>query len=357
MTTAVASEPVVASVLPALPVRSTLSKTVGYAPPEQFVIDGVDNDKEVDAYNRGRIKEKLKREDIDHIIANGVMNPVRIHVEGTGDDKVMVTDDGRQRIRRARAANELIRAHNEGKKLLPGVPAETKVEEVTVPFVVTKKVSDLESVIESIAMNQGRLEDSPRDLANAALWLHAQGADFFQISRALGRDTQTIREYLNLGNASSKTMKLLDEGAIDTTAACRLAQLPKDKQNDAIEKLAKEGKKVTKDRATTAAKKHKAQAKGKAPKQTDDKRSTRDMRILEKGLIAAIDEARKGTVEQAILVGALTLFRYEQGEEYPGAPGAKEAFAAIVAAFKAGSKIKAAEDKAKGRPAKASKAE
>lgn len=336
------------------------TKVIFFLDPKQIVIDGVDNERDIDPYNQARIKAPLVKEDVDSVRINGVLVPVLITVRK--DDKggkEYVAEDGRQRIRRARAANEQIEKHNSGEAPIPGVPADTKLELISVPCLPAKVADDLDATLLSIAANTGRISDSPKVLAATAQYLSAKGAGFEQIATALARDTQTVRDFLNLGNASSKVLKAMDEGAIDTTAACRLAQMPKDKQNVELDRISEGGKKkVTKEAATVAAKKHKAEAKGKKAKQTEEKRSVREMRLVEKGLVDFLVNGDKRSAEHKQAAAALAMFRFAQGEDYPSEEEGvakdlgKELHQLLMGALRQGEKIKKAEDKKKGRPAK-----
>lgn len=330
------------------------TKVTFWMDPNDLVIDGLDNDVEIDPYNAQRLKAPLVEEDVLSILRNGVLVPVLVLVRKFDDgSKQTVVHDGRQRVRRARAANERIEAHNSGKMPLPWVPDDVVLEKITVLCLPGKVASDLDAVLESVAANTGRLNDGPRTMAQTAIWLAAAGATDQQIAAAMARDAQTVKDYLALGNASSKVMAALDAGDLDATAACRLAAMPKDKQNEELARLSDGGtRKITKEAATVAAKKHKAEAKGKKAKQVEERRTVRELRLTQRGLQAAIAEGDARSREHAENVALLTAVNFVLGEEYPDVGDGKEIHARLMSMTKIGARLKAKEDKAKGRPGK-----
>jgi ParB family chromosome partitioning protein len=339
--------------------------TLFWVDPSAVVVDGLDNDRQVDPYNAQRIKEKVRSEDVESIIQHGVMLPVIVNVRREGDKEETVVVEGRQRIRRARKANELIAAHNAGEKILKDYEGQT-LELVSVPAVAEKPSEGVEALLKSIAANQGRVQDGPRALSQAATYLAAHGASTRQIANALGRDMQTVRDYLAIGNASAKVLSALDKGKIDTTAACRLATLPKDEQNAKLEELSEGGsKKVTKEAATRVAKeakdKKKAAKKGKEkeskPRQVADKRSVSELRLVQLGLEKDLAEGDKRTREYADKLAALNAVNFVLGEAYSDHEGAQDLHKMLMQALKAGAKVKAQEAKAAQDAKKAGKSE
>jgi hypothetical protein len=307
----------------------TLTKTIFFLSPNDIVLDGLDNERPIDPMNAARLKTKVKPELIDSIhTSNEVQMPILVYTRKEDGKEETVADDGRQRVRAARIVNELREKHNSGKQVFDGVEKDHKFEMISVPCIAVKASSDLEHELISARANAARLESGPRELAQFSLYLAGKGASPKQISGAIGKDEQTVGDYLKLGNASSKVIAAMDKGIIKTTAAARLATMTKDEQNAALDELVeKGGGKVTKEAATVAANKKRDEKKkaagkktkrandGKATKQESEKRTVTELRNSAAGLDVAINEAT--TKEERVpLVYARTYLAFVLGEGY-----------------------------------------
>ena len=233
--------------------------------PKDLVIIGLDTEDGPEHYlYDARIRLAVSDADMANVREFGVLKPIIIQRDG---DRWLVVD-GRQRVRRARAAADLQTQAGESRLAVPCV---------------TKRGTAERTFALSRAANSGHVESSPLMLANDAQRLIDHGMSQAQAGETMGVSQATISAWLSLLTLSSKVKSAVDTGKVSPSAASKLAKLTAAEQDEALAGLLAAGPgKATTERAKNAAK----VAKGEAPVITPKGRIVQAASIL--GKIAAV---------------------------------------------------------------------
>jgi ParB-like chromosome segregation protein Spo0J len=125
-----------------------------------------------------RIKDPLNESMVKNIMALGVIEPIIVVVEGSGDSRRAVVVDGRGRTRHAREANRLLKERGE-----PGL---------VVPVVAEKGMSEKDQQLLAVSLNEIRRDDPTMVKAAKAARMKQRGSSSQDIALAFGVDPQTV---------------------------------------------------------------------------------------------------------------------------------------------------------------------
>lgn len=164
------------------------------------------------------------------IIANGIIQPITVRKNGAYAEVVA----GRQRVKAARRANEILE--------------EQAAEPVLVPFLV-KRAEDADLLGVSISENEHRRDDDVITKATKAERLLELGKTEQEVAARFGVTDRTVRNWVTLLDTSAKVRKAVVAGKISATAASKLAVLPRAEQDaklgDLLAKAEQSGKRPT----------------------------------------------------------------------------------------------------------------
>lgn len=196
-----------------------------------------------------RIKLPLDESLVKNIMVYGIKVPVLIRKNG----EVLEVVDGRQRVRAAIEANR--RFEEEG-----GLAVKVRV--------VLEKGSDAEMMGVGILTNELRQGDDIIVKARKAKRVLDLNPDEGACALLFGVSVAHLRRWIKLLTTDTKVQKAVEAGEISATAAAELADLPRDQQIEALEKLTGEaagGKKLTVGAAKRAVKRASGQVKHEKP--------------------------------------------------------------------------------------------
>ncbi len=161
-----------------------------------------------------------------NIMVYGVIEPVTVVRDGDGFNVV----DGRGRVMAAREANK--RLKKQGSK------------ELRIP-VLMRDGDDSRLFGVMVSANEHRRADDVLVKAQKAGRMLDFDATEEEVANAFGVTVATVRGWKLLLSASPRVQKAITAGAISSTAATALARLPRDKQDEQLSKLTKNGQKPT----------------------------------------------------------------------------------------------------------------
>lgn len=187
-----------------------------------------------DLYDQ-RIHDPIADTFVESIIAYGIVQTVRVAVR----DGVTYVVAGRQRVRGARRAIEILRERGE-------------VAEITVPCIGERMRDGMHLSQIAIVENEHRRDDGPMAKAAKAQTLLDRGLDIKRIAVVFGVETNTIRAWLRLSGVAPQVKRAVESGAVSATAAAKWADLPSADQVAALELAIAEspGKRVSVKSAT-----------------------------------------------------------------------------------------------------------
>lgn len=179
-------------------------------------------------------------EDMAMDMANqGVLQPVTVRKDGRGPDAPLLVVLGRQRVKAARRANEIL------KDL--GQPP------IKLPCIIVGS-DDKQVVLMGLAENAHRQDNDPVTKARALQ--RAVQVNKIPIAEACqamgGISVQTGQQWLKYFTLDKVCQKAVEDEKISFTAVVELADLPRDKQKDKLKELLESGEKPTVARARRA---------------------------------------------------------------------------------------------------------
>ena len=199
--------------------------TVFYLAPEDVVLVGLDTDDgedhpQYDARVHWPVDESMARD----VALNGVLEPIVVR-KVSGKALVVL---GRQRVKAARRANEILAARGR--------------DPVAVPCILFRPVARTELLGVQISENEHRRGNSPLDRARLAERLRRMGASDEEIEVRFGVTGQTLANWGRLLETSLSVQEAVDVGQISSTAAAKLVKLPEPEQDSALATLVEEAK-------------------------------------------------------------------------------------------------------------------
>lgn len=228
-----------------------------YMAPEDVVIIGLDtNDGPEHFLWDERIKLPLSGSFVQNIAKVGVIKAiVCTKLTVNGEERAVVVD-GRQRVRGARKANQLLKDQGEPElrvKVLPQRGSEDSLMGL------------------SLSTNSFNQEDSMSTKARKCQRLLDRGMSPAEVADYLGVSTQSISNWQKLLELAPAVIKAVDEEKLAPSTAIKLHKLDKSEQGDKLKELlaSSNGKKVTGKKAARAA------AKGSNPSVAPGKRLAR----------------------------------------------------------------------------------
>jgi ParB family chromosome partitioning protein len=224
-------------------------------PPEDVTVIGLDttDGPEHPLYD-DRIHLPIDMNLVKNIMVKGVIQPVQAVKDG---DRILIVE-GRQRVRAARKANQILR--KEGKE-----PVALKVEPVK------GENPDLFGIM--VSANEHRKDDTPMAKARKLARFLAMGKTEQEAAVLFGVTVRSIKDWQLLLDLDPKVQQAVDGGQIAATACKELAKLPRKEQKAALSQLletAEPGKRVTQRAAERGT--GKVTAKSKAPSKKEIKR-------------------------------------------------------------------------------------
>lgn len=175
-----------------------------------------------------RIHLPLDENHISNVMALGILEPILVRKNGENKDGDPVVEvvDGRQRVRWAIEANK--RLKKDGKELL------------RVPAIARKgDEADLYGIM--ITTNEVRRQDDAMTRARKVKKYLELGRNEEDAAIRFGRSIATIKNLLALLDAGPAVQKAVSEGRISIQVAKRLAAMPKDEQEKALDDVTKTG--------------------------------------------------------------------------------------------------------------------
>lgn len=169
-----------------------------------------------------RVELPLDENMVKNIMVHGVK--VAINIKREGEDYIVVA--GRQRVKSAIEANK--RLKKEGKE-----PIKLRA------FMEKGDEADMYGVL--VLENELRHDDSPMSKAQKAAKLLSMGKTEAEVAVTFGCTTATIKNWCRLLEASPKVRKAVDDGKLTATAACKLAALKPEEQDEALEEVLSNG--------------------------------------------------------------------------------------------------------------------
>lgn len=230
-----------------------------YMAPEDVVIIGIDTADGPDHYLWDeRIKLPLSGAFVQNIAKVGVIKAItctKLTIDGV--DRAVVVD-GRQRVRGARKANELLKEHGEPELRIKVIP---------------QRGSETDLMGLSLSTNAFNQEDSMSTKARKTQRLLDRGMSPAEVADYLGVSTQSIANWQKLLELAAPVLKAVDDEKLAPSTAIKLHGLDKAEQTEKLKELldTSNGKKVTGKKAARAA----ASSKGKNPSVAPGKRLAR----------------------------------------------------------------------------------
>jgi ParB family chromosome partitioning protein len=228
-----------------------------YMAPEDIVIIGLDTKDGPDHFLWDeRIKLPLSGSFVQNVAKVGVIKAVTCtKLKIDGEDRAVVVD-GRQRVRAARKANEILKSQGEPElrvKVLPQRGSEDALMGL------------------SLSTNSFNQEDTPATKARKAQRLLDRGMSPAEVADYLGVTTQSIANWQKLLELAPAVIKAVDDERIAASNAIKLHKLDKSEQTEKLKELlaSSNGKKPTGKKTARAA------AKGSNPSVAPGKRLAR----------------------------------------------------------------------------------
>lgn len=181
-----------------------------------------------------RTKLPIDQAKVKNVIARGILEPILVSKDG---DRILVVN-GRQRVRWARAANELI-GQQGGETVLVPCMVKRGDDSDLIAIMSSSNLSEAEGMV-SKAKKAQRYMDRGHDVEDCAI--------------QFGVTETCVRNWQKLLDLAPGVRKAVEEGRLSASAAAKLAPLPRAEQEDKLDGLVQAGKKVTTRRATAAAK-------------------------------------------------------------------------------------------------------
>jgi ParB family chromosome partitioning protein len=257
--------------------------------PEGLVIIGLDTEDGPEHVLWDKRAKKATNAALVHdIMAHGILEPVLIYRNGTTIEVV----DGRQRVKAARKANELLLERDGAEAVLIKVPCMRRTGDETALFKVM------------ISANAQR--ENLDQLEEAALMARAveRGMSEEECAVHFGLNKQTVKNRLALNSVTGEVKAAIVEGKIPATAAMKLAPLARDEQKEALAELIESGD-TSGEAAARTTRKVKAKKNGHAKE--ENSHPTPGKRLLRK-----IIESE--TASEAIDANALAAIRWILGD-------------------------------------------
>lgn len=220
------------------------------ADPDDLVIVGLDTKDGPDhpLYDK-RINLPVDENLVHDMMMNGFTSTIICRENG----EVLEVAVGRQRVKCARAANKLLK--KAGKELL------------RVLYTI-RKGDDADFLGVRIGENTHRTGLKVLDMADDLKKYLEAGRSEEQAAITFGMSKQNVKNLMKLHDLSGDVRKAIQRGDITPSGAAPLAKLPREEQNEALEKLlsdAKGGKKATRAAAKKAVKKKTGEGESTPP--------------------------------------------------------------------------------------------
>ncbi len=197
--------------------------------PSDLTIIGLDTDDGPDhELWQKRAKKPLNMALVHDILDQGVLEPVIVRKQGSSTEVVA----GRQRVKAARKANELLEARYDKEE----TPEEKRIY-VRVPVI--RRTGDVKAMFKVSASENANREDL--DLLESAYEvkraMDVGGLTEAECAVAFGVNAQTIRNRLQLLDASKAVLSAIREGRLSATGAMKLAVLSHEEQDAALDEM------------------------------------------------------------------------------------------------------------------------
>jgi ParB family chromosome partitioning protein len=215
-----------------------------------------------------RVEMEIDKKKVDNVLAIGILEPVLVRKNGVNEagEPIVEVVDGRQRVKWARAANEILAAEN---KELIRVPAIAKMGEDFELFGMSIAANELRNQDDAItrAKKIKRFIDMGRTQQEAAIWS--------------GKSDTTIRNLLALLELSPEVQEGVKQGKFSIQAALKMATLTPEVQAETVAEIKEEIKKEGKPTGGKAAKeKIKAKTGGKTKVRDRKIKTTADIKKM-----------------------------------------------------------------------------
>lgn len=196
--------------------------------PGDLVIVGLDTDDgpEHDLWDK-RAKKPLNMALVHDIMDQGILEPVIVRKNGSSTEVVA----GRQRVKAARKANELLEERYDKEDV-----AEDRRLYIKVPAI--RRTGDAKAMIKIIVSENANRENL--DVLEAAYETKRaidRGCTEEECATAFGVNRQVIRNRIQLLDASKEVITAIREGKISATGAMKLAVLSHEEQGTVLAEL------------------------------------------------------------------------------------------------------------------------
>jgi ParB family chromosome partitioning protein len=212
-----------------------------YMAPEDIVIIGLDTKDGSDHFLYDeRIKLPLAGSFVDNVMKVGVIKAItctKLVIDGM--ERAVVVD-GRQRVRAARKANELLVKQGEQAMRIKVIPQ--------------RGAEDMLMVV-GVSTNSFVQEDTPVLKARKAQRLLDRGLSTAEVASSMGVTTQSVANWTKLLELDKTVLKAVDSEQIAASTAIQLHGLDKSAQADKLKELldsSKNGKRPTAKKAARA---------------------------------------------------------------------------------------------------------
>jgi ParB family transcriptional regulator, chromosome partitioning protein len=169
-----------------------------------------------------RVEVAVNEQLVASIMFRGVMIPVRVWKDVDTGEVLVV--DGRQRVKAAVEANKRLRKQGEPEKHVPGIALKSLPQHALGAMVL---------------LNEGRLEPTPIERANAAQRLLDSGYSEEQAATILHATPASFKNYLSLLKCTTTVRSAIEAGKLAPTYAYQLSKLKPAEQKEKLEKLLK----------------------------------------------------------------------------------------------------------------------
>lgn len=192
--------------------------------PADIVIIGLDTDDgpEHPLWD-SRIDLPVVEETVHNMMAHGVLEPITVRKNGDVAEVIY----GRQRVKHAREANR--RLKKLGRK---AIRVECKVR---------RGDADGKLVALGFSENHHRRDDTPLNQAKQAKRLLDMGYVEEEILAELSVSRPTFRRWMKLLELTAPVQRMVDSGKLSSVAAAKLADLPREEQEEKAKELVEAG--------------------------------------------------------------------------------------------------------------------
>jgi len=146
---------------------------------------------------------------VNSAITVGIYEPVIVTVLEQGKERIAIVVDGKQRVRAAQAAKELLRKQGNTKR----------ANTIVVPVIGEKKMDDALVDTLRVTLNELRQETPPLMRAEEASRMVARGSPLAAVAELFQVKPQTIQAWIKVHKASASVRKAVQQGAITMTQA------------------------------------------------------------------------------------------------------------------------------------------